>query len=125
VSAATSLKNAFEEIGELHESQNNNLKVTLNLGASGDLITQITGSAEVDVFASTALKDMDDLDKSGFVVTGKRTNFMSNSMVLIVPLSTKFTIASLEDLKQAVIRKIAIENPKTVPVGRYTDETFQ
>ena len=125
MSAATSLKNAFEEIGELHESQNNNLKVTLNLGASGDLITQITGSAEVDVFASTALKDMDDLDKSGFVVTGKRTNFMSNSMVLIVPLSTKFTIASLEDLKQAVIRKIAIENPKTVPVGRYTDETFQ
>ena len=125
VSAAISLKNAFEEIGKLYESQNKDSKVTFNFGASGDLMTQIKGGAPVDVFASAALKDMDELDNAGFVVKDTRTNFVSNSVVLIVPSSSKIALASFEDLKKAEIKKIAVGNPKTVPVGRYSDETFQ
>ncbi len=125
VSAAISLKNAFEEIGKLYESQNRNSKVIFNLGASGDLMTQIKGGAPVDVFASAALKDMEELDNAGFVVKDTRTNFVSNSVVLIVPSSSKIMLASFEDLKKAEIKKIAVGNPKTVPVGRYSDETFQ
>ena len=125
VSAAISLKNAFEEIGKLYESQNTNSKVTFNLGASGDLVTQIEGGAPIDVFASAALKDMDELESAGFVVKDTRTNFVANSVVLIVPSSSKITLTSFEDLKKAEIKKIAIGNPKTVPAGRYADETFQ
>jgi len=125
VSAAISLKNAFEEIGKLYESKNIGSKVTFNLGASGDLMTQIKGGAPVDVFASAALKDMDDLDNAGFVVKETRTNFVLNSVVLIVPSSSNITLTSFEDLKKAEIQKIAIGNPKTVPVGRYSAETFQ
>ncbi len=125
VSAAISLKNAFEEIGKLYESQNKDSKVTFNLGASGDLMTQIKGGAPVDVFASAALKDMDELDNAGFVLKDTRANFVSNSVVLIIPSSSKITLASFEDLKKAEIKKIAVGNPKTVPVGRYSDETFQ
>jgi molybdate transport system substrate-binding protein len=125
VSAAISLKNAFEEIGKLYESQNKDSKVTFNLGASGDLMTQIKGGAPVDVFASAALKDMDELDKAGFVVQDTKTNFVANTVVLIVPSSSKIALTSFEDLKKAEIKKIAVGNPKTVPVGRYSDETFQ
>ncbi len=125
VSAAISLKNAFEEIGKLYESQNKNSKVIFNLGASGDLMTQIKGGAPVDVFASAALKDMDDLDNAGFVVKDTRTNFVGNSVVLIVPSSSNFTLTSFEDLKKTEIKKIAVGNPKTMPVGRYTDDVFQ
>ncbi len=125
VSAAISLKNAFEEIGKLYESQNKDSKVTFNLGASGDLMAQIKGGAPVDVFASAAQKDMDELDNAGFVVKDTRTNFVSNSVALIVPSSSKITLTSFEDLKKAEIKKIAVGNPKTVPVGRYSDETFQ
>jgi len=125
VSAAISLKNAFEEIGKLYESQNKDSKVTFNLGASGDLMTQIKGGAPVDVFASAALKDMDELDNAGFVVKDTKTNFVANTVVLIVPSSSKITLTSFEDLKKAEIKKIAVGNPKTVPVGRYSDETFQ
>jgi molybdate transport system substrate-binding protein len=125
VSAAISLKNAFEEIGKLYESQNKNTKVLFNLGASGDLVTQIEGGAPVDVFASAALKDMDELDNAGFVVKGTRTNFVANSVVLIVPSSSKIAITSFEDLKNAEMKKIAVGNSKTVPAGRYAAETFQ
>jgi molybdate transport system substrate-binding protein len=125
VSAAISLKNAFEEVGRLYESQNKDSKVTFNLGASGDLMTQIKGGAPVDVFASAALKDMDELDNAGFVVQETRTNFVTNSVVLIVPSSSKIILTSFEDLKKAEIKKIAIGNPKTVPAGRYADETLQ
>jgi len=125
VSAAISLKNAFEEIGKLYELQNKNSKVMFNFGASGDLATQIKGGAPVDVFASAALKDMDELDNAGFLLKDTRVNFASNSVVLIVPSSTKIMLTSFEDLKKAEIKKIAVGNPKTVPVGRYSDETFQ
>lgn len=125
VSAAISLKNAFEEIGKLYEKQNTNSKIMFNFGASGDLMTQIKGGAPVDVFASAALKDMDELDNEGFVLKDTRTNFVSNSVVLIVPASSKVTLTSFGDLKKPEIKKIAVGNPKTVPAGRYADETFR
>ena len=125
VSAAISLKNAFEEIGKLYESQNKDSKAVFNFGASGDLMTQIKGGAPVDVFASAALKDMDELDNAGFVVKDTKANFVANSVVLIVPASSKTAFISFEDLKKAEVKKIAVGNPKTVPVGRYSDETFQ
>ncbi len=58
VSAAMSLKNVFETAGKVYEAQNRGVKVVFNFRASGDLIRQIEGGAPVDVFASTAQKDM-------------------------------------------------------------------
>ncbi|OGR07226.1 MAG: molybdate ABC transporter substrate-binding protein [Deltaproteobacteria bacterium RIFOXYD12_FULL_50_9] len=125
VSAAISLKNAFEEVGKLFESSNWGIKVLFNFGASGDLKTQIKGGAPVDVFASAALKDMDELSKEGFVLPDTKANFVTNTVVLIVPASSKISTASFEDLTRSEISKIAVGNPKTVPAGRYTEETFQ
>jgi molybdate transport system substrate-binding protein len=125
VSAAISLKNAFEEIGKLYESQNTSEKVEFNFGASGDLMAQIKGGAPVDVFASAALKDMDELDKEGLVVKDTKTNFVTNSVVLIVSSFSRVELASFEDLKKTEVKKIAVGNPQTVPVGWYSNETFQ
>ncbi len=125
VSAAISLKNAFEEIGKIYEVQNKGSKIALNLGASGNLMAQIKGGAPVDVFASAAQKDMDDLDNAGYIQKNTRANFVSNSVVLIVPATSKILPGSFEDLKKPEIRKIAVGNPKTVPAGRYADETLK
>ena len=123
VSAAISLKNAFEEIGRLYESKYGT-KCLFNFGASGDLLKQISGGAPVDVFASAAQKDMDDADKQGLIVAGTRADFASNSVVLIVPARTKTSLKSFEGLKIVEITKIAVGNPKTVPAGRYAEEIF-
>jgi molybdate transport system substrate-binding protein len=123
VSAAISLKNAFEEIGRLYEAQNGT-KCVFNFGASGDLAKQIAGGAPVDVFASAAQKDMDDVDKQGLIVAGTRADFAANSVVLIVPAGTKTSLKSFEGLSAAEIKKIAVGNPKSVPAGRYAEEVF-
>ena len=122
VSAAISLKNAFEEIGRLYESKKPGSKVIFNFGASGDLMRQIEGGAPVDVFASAALKDMDDAENKGLIAAGSRVNFAGNSVVLIVTPGSG--TKSFADLRSEGIKKIAVGNPVTVPAGRYAEEVL-
>lgn len=125
VSAAISLKNAFEEIGRLYEAKEGGTKVLFNFGASGDLVKQIEGGAPVDVFASAAQNDMDEAGKKGLLLAGSRADFADNTVVLIVPMTAKTSMKSFEDLKADSVKKIAVGNPKTVPAGRYAEEIFQ
>lgn len=125
VSAAMSLKNAFEEIGFLYERNNKNTKVVFNFGPSGDLVRQIESDAPVDVFASASLKEMDELEKKGLLVPRTRLNFASNTLVLIVPRSQKKKARSFSDLKADAVKRIAVGNPMTVPAGRYAEEIFR
>jgi molybdate transport system substrate-binding protein len=124
VSAAISLKNAFEEIGKLFEGKYKGVKVSFNFGASGDLVRQIEGGAPVDVFASAAQKDMDEAEKKGLIVPDSRVNFAGNSIVLIIPADSKIRIQTFQDLGLNQVGKIAAGNPKTVPAGRYAEEVF-
>lgn len=125
VSAAVSLKNAFEEIGKIYEAKHKGMKVSFNFGASGDLMKQIDGGAPVDVFAPAAQTDMDALDRKGLVAPGARNNFAANTVVLVVPAGSMTPLRSFKDLASGNVRRIAIGNPKTVPAGRYAEEVFQ
>jgi molybdate transport system substrate-binding protein len=122
VSAAISLKNAFEEIGKLYEIKYAGSKVRFNFGASGDLIRQIEGGAPVDVFASAAQKDMNDLTAKGHILPGSRADFARNTIILITPKPGP--VKSFTDLAADKVKRIAAGNPKTVPAGRYTEEIF-
>lgn len=124
VSAAISLKNAFEEIGKLFEAKYKGVKVSFNFGASGDLVRQIEGGAPVDVFASAAQKEMDEADKKGLILPYSRVNFAGNNVVLITPAVSKIQIKTFEGLGLDQVEKIATGNPKTVPAGRYAEEVF-
>lgn len=121
VSAAMSLKNAFEEIGKAYHAKTGN-KAVFNFGASGSLARQIEAGAPVDVFASAALKDMDSLQKNGLIDPDTRNNFAGNTIVLIVPAQSRLEIQSFDDLKRTEVKRIAIGDPKTVPAGRYAEE---
>lgn len=126
VSAAISLKNAFEEIGRRYEAKSGT-KCIFNFGGSGDLLKQIAGGAPVDVFASAAQMEMDEAAKQGLIVTATRADFAANSVVLIVPggpAGAKTSLKSFEGLNATEIKKIAVGNPKTVPAGRYAEEVF-
>jgi molybdate transport system substrate-binding protein len=124
VSAAISLKNAFEEMGHIFEGRHKGVKMLFNFGASGDLAQQIEAGAPVDIFASAALKDMEDLDHQGLIISGSKINFVGNALVLIVPNNSPFQGQSFQDLKDSRIKRIAIGNPKTVPAGRYAQEVL-
>jgi len=125
VSAAISLKNAFEEIGRSFKGYHPEARLLFNFGASGDLARQIEVGAPVDVFASAAQKDMEDIDRKGLILWGTRTNFASNGVVLIKPSLSSIRIESFEDLRKTEVKKIVIGNPKTVPAGRYAEEVLK
>jgi molybdate transport system substrate-binding protein len=124
VSAAISLKNAFEEIGNLFESRNAGTKMVFNFGASGDLARQIEGGAPVDVFASAAQKDMDQIDTKGLIDGVTRANFVKNAVVLIQSAASTLEIRGFEDLLKPEVKMISIGNPQTVPAGKYAQEVF-
>jgi len=125
VSAAISLKNAFEEIAKTFMETHPGTKVVFNFGASGDLARQIEGGAPVDIFASAAQKDMDDIGKKDLIAANSRKNFAKNALVLIKPANSNIPINSLEDLRRGEVGKIAIGNPQTVPAGRYAEEALR
>ena len=124
VSAAISLKNAFEEIAKSYESKHQDTKVFFNFGASGDLSRQIEGGAPVDIFASAAIKDVDDLDAKGLLVSMSRANFAKNAVVLVAPKPATALMTSFADLTSDKVKHIAVGNPKTVPAGRYAAEVL-
>ena len=125
ISAAISLKNAFEDIGKLYGLQNPGVKLNFNFGASGDLARQIEAGAPVDVFASAAPKDMDDIDRKGMIAPNSRKDFARNTVVLIKPVHSTIGLSSLKDLLRGDVKRIAVGNPKTVPAGRYAEEALR
>jgi molybdate transport system substrate-binding protein len=125
VSAAASLTNAFREIAQGYQAQYPGSKVALNFGASGALLQQIAKGAPVDVFASADQETMDAAQQLGLVKLSDRRDFVRNALVLIVPSDSAAPITKLEDLAQPRIKHIAIGNPASVPVGRYTRRALE
>ncbi len=125
VSAAASLTNAFKDLGPLFEAENPGTKVQFNFAASGPLLQQIAKGAPVDVFASADQETMNQALKDGLVRAGQRRDFVANSLVVIVPRSWTDRPATLKDLTQPAYRRVAIGNPASVPVGRYTRSALE
>ena len=124
VSAAISLRSAFEEIGLIYEKQTG-VRVEFNLGASGLLQKQIEGGAPVDVFASAGEKQMDELQAKNLIIPETRRNLAQNTLVLIAPSDSQIALKSFPDLLKPDVERIAIGNPKTVPAGEYAGDTLR
>jgi molybdate transport system substrate-binding protein len=124
VSAAASLRNAFEEIGALFAAATGGPRPVFNFGASGDLVAQIRGGAPADIFAAAAAKDMDGLETEGALLPGTRVDFATNEVVLVVPSAATGGVSSFAELAKPGIARVAIVNPKTSPAGRYAEEVF-
>lgn len=125
VSAAASLTNAFQEVARSYESQYQDSKVLLNFGASGALLQQIAKGAPVDVFASADQETMDQAEQQQLLASGTRQDFVGNALVLVVPADSALQLKQLGDLQQAAVSKIAIGNPASVPVGRYSQTALK
>ena len=120
VSAAASLTNAFTDIGHEFERAHPDTKVAFNFAGSGQLLQQIAKGAPVDVFASADQETMDKAEAEKLVEAGTRADFVRNFLVVVVPIDSKLSVASLNDLTKSEVRHIAIGNPESVPVGRYS-----
>jgi molybdate transport system substrate-binding protein len=121
VAAAASLTDVLNEIGAVYRSKSKN-SVNFTFGPSGTLARQIEEGAPADLFFSADLLQMDNLDKTGRLEPGTRRNLLSNQLVIIVPVDSKLAISSPKDLLKADIKRIALAEPTSVPVGVYSSK---
>jgi molybdate transport system substrate-binding protein len=124
VSAAASLTNALKEVAGQFEKTHPGTKIVCNFAASGPLLQQIAQGAPVDVFASADQKTMNQAQEKGLIVPASRKNFVTNTLVLIAPEKSGLSLAGLGDLASPGVKRVALGNPATVPVGRYTQEAL-
>jgi molybdate transport system substrate-binding protein len=119
VSAAASLTDVLKEIATAYHAK---YTVKFNFGPSSGLARQIEEGAPADIFFSADLPQMDALDKKNLLEPGTRKNLLSNQLVIIVPADSKFTVTSPKDLLKADVKRIALAEPSTVPVGVYSSK---
>jgi molybdate transport system substrate-binding protein len=117
VFGAASLTESLQDAGRQFEAQGG-LKVTFSFASSSDLARQIEAGAPADLFFSADTLKMDALEKAGLVKKTDRREFLSNALVVVVPSNSTASVSSAKDLEK--FPKIALADPKAVPVGVYT-----
>ncbi|MGV8980170.1 molybdate ABC transporter substrate-binding protein [Clostridium sp.] len=124
ISAAASLTEVMGEIKTLYKVEKPNITLDNNFASSGILQKQIEQGAEVDLFFSAGTKQMVALQEKGLLIDDTHVDLVGNSVVLIVKNDSKLDISDFKDAADDKIAKIALGEPKTVPVGQYSEEVF-
>ena len=120
VSAAASLKEAFQEINAAYQKKHPGTNIKLNTAASGVLLQQLAQGAPVDVLATADQTTMDKAQDQQLIDKASRHTFVLNDLVVVQPKDSRLKIKTLNDLKAATVSRIAVGNPDSVPAGRYT-----
>ena len=123
VSAAISLKDSLDEIGQKFEAIHPGVQLIFNYGASGTLQRQIEQGAPVDLFFSAAEKQMDQLQEKGLVDVATRRNIVANRLVLIAPAANQ-SLHGFDGLTEPTVKIVALGEAATVPAGMYAHETL-
>jgi molybdate transport system substrate-binding protein len=122
VFAAASLTESLEELGRSFERTTAN-SVRFSFGASSDLARQIRAGAPADVFFSADTARMDELEPDGRVSKQDRREFLSNSLVVIVPAGSSLRVREPRDLLS--LPRIALADPAAVPAGIYAKKWLE
>jgi len=109
VFAAASLTEAFTEIGDDFEAENEGVTVEFNFAGSSDLAAQITEGAPADVFASADQANMDKAVDAG--AAADPVTFALNQLVIAVPAGNPDAVTGLADLAGLDFAACATEVP--------------
>ncbi|MCI0502295.1 MAG: molybdate ABC transporter substrate-binding protein [Fusobacteria bacterium] len=118
VGAAASLTDVLNELEPVFEKETG-IDLDLQYGSSGTLKEQIKNGAPIDVFFSASKKDVDELVAAGLLADDQI--LLKNQLVLVKSKSSK--VKSLDDLSS--VQYIAVGDPASVPVGKYTQEALK
>ena len=118
---AASLHAVMEELAGKYQQEHPNVKITFHADSSGTLLTQIQEGYECDLFFSAAQKQMDTLEKDGFVVEGTRKDVVNNQVVVLARKDSGTSVTGLSTLGKA--KSIAMAGG-SVPVGKYTRDAL-
>ncbi|MCK8824792.1 molybdate ABC transporter substrate-binding protein [Fuchsiella alkaliacetigena] len=123
VAAASDLRFAFEELGELFEKERG-VEVVFQFGSSGNLAQQIANGAPIDLFASANKEFVDRLIESDDIIEETKSLYAIGRIVLAVNKNYDLNLESLEGLLSPEIKRIAIANPSHAPYGLAAKEAL-
>ncbi len=115
VFAASSLRDAFQDLGRSFEQQHPGTSLSFNFAGSQELRTQVEHGARADVLASADPRTLRALADAGLALQPQV--FARNEPVIVVPAGNPAGIHSLADLPRA--RRLVVGAPE-VPIGEYT-----
>ena len=121
VLAASSLTEAFTQIGQDFEAKNPGVAVRFSFGPSDGLAGQIEQGSPADVFASASETWMDSVANAGPGATD-RSDFARNRLVILTPSDNPAGISSLVDLGDPGVKLVLAT--KGVPAGDYAREAL-
>jgi molybdate transport system substrate-binding protein len=121
VYAASSLKDAFESLDSVLESEGIGA-VSYNFAGSQVLASQIKQGAVADIIATADEKTMDDLITNGFVNETTKRELATNKLVVIVPPGDRPNVTSLNDLLKTGTKIVIADS--SVPAGAYTEQAL-
>lgn len=121
--AASSLTDAFTEIGTTFEVAHPGVTITNNFAGSQALRTQLEQGAIADVIASANTKEMDALITDNLVSSDNPQIFLTNSLCVILPADNPAHIQALGDLTRLGIKLVLAA--EEVPVGKYARQTLE
>src|ERR1017187_6477808 len=130
VIAGTLLLAAFTQAAELHVAAAANLSTVLpdlstaferqtkvhivpSLGATAQLTQQIENGAPFDVFLSADVEHIDQLIKTGFVISNTRAIYARGQLLVWAP--RRPDLHTLDDLTKSDVRAIAVAKPELAP----------
>lgn len=124
VFAAASLTDVLKELARNYEKETGD-KIVFNFAASSLLQRQIAAGAPADIFFSADEAKMNELEAKGLIDKSTRKSRLGNSLVVVVAGDSTLQLKSGQDLTNAVIKKIALAEPKSVPAGIYAKEWLE
>lgn len=124
VFAAASLTDSLQQIAAVYEKQSGD-KIVFNFAASSTLARQIEAGAPADIFFSADEAKMDGLEAKGLIAKETRKSRLSNSLVIVVAAEGGVAIQSPQDLAGAKVKRVALGDPRAVPIGIYAREYLQ
>ena len=122
VLAAASLTDALDEIIKEYNKDCSD-KILTSYAGSGDLVQQIKGGADCDLFISASKANMDDLEKEDLIDKDSRKDLLGNALTLIATSEAADKV-SMDALTTDAVKQIAIGEPETVPAGKYATQVF-
>ncbi|MDO5787340.1 MAG: molybdate ABC transporter substrate-binding protein [Phascolarctobacterium sp.] len=123
LAAAASLEKVFEQqLIPSFTKKHPEIKIQGVYDGSGKLQNQIENGLNADIFISAANKQMQALDKKGYMDSATIKPLLENKLVLFVPAKGDSAIKEFKDIAKA--KHPAIGDPASVPAGQYAREAL-
>lgn len=123
VAAASDLRPAFEELGQVFEEESGTT-VTFTFGSSGQLREQIINGAPFDLFASANVDFVDEVIEDGRGIADTKADYAYGRIVLWTPEGIELP-KSIGAITGSDYRRVAIANPEHAPYGLAAQQALQ